>query len=336
MSKGNLFLGFARGKVGDVVFSRQGGEQVARARNRSPKNPQTPLQLLQRVVMKSVSAAYSMFINIADHSFQGLQEGTPNQSRFAVRNVALLRTQLADVINSGDASDIVSSTEANFNAKDVMMPVVNPWIISEGHLPSIGLALRQVSNRPRFYIPLSGVAGTIPTYAEVVTGLGLQRGDQLTICGIVNNDSDAAEPDPSIVSGFLVARVILEPSNADMSSPFLVSATASAIASPNVRNDGSVLMTFADGGLQIDILNGAQTAAGDLTNIVGMAVIVSRLSGSVWQRSTEQFLLVPSGTGAAAGGTQYDYKTALLGDAVLSYMSDASSSLYLNQADAGF
>lgn len=336
MSKGNLFLGFARGKVGDVVFSRQGGEQVARARNRSPKNPQTPLQLLQRVVMKSVSAAYSMFIGIADHSFQGLQEGTPNQSRFAVRNVALLRTQLADVINSGDAAEIVSSTEANFNAKDVMMPVVNPWLISEGHLPSVGLALRQVSNRPKYYIPLGGVSGTIPTYAEVVAGLGLQRGDQLTICSIVNNDSDAAEPDPSVVSGFLVQRIILEPASADMSSPFLTSATASPVASPNARNDGSVLMTYADGGLQFDIMDGLQTEAGELRNIVGMAVIVSRLSGSVWQRSTEQFLLVPSGTGAAAGGTQYDYKTALLGDAVLSYMSDASSSLYLNQADAGF
>ena len=28
MSKGNLFLGFGRGKVGDVVFSRLNGEQV--------------------------------------------------------------------------------------------------------------------------------------------------------------------------------------------------------------------------------------------------------------------------------------------------------------------
>ena len=47
MSKGNLFLGFGRGKVGVVVFSRLNGEQVTRARNRSPRKPKYPLQLLQ-------------------------------------------------------------------------------------------------------------------------------------------------------------------------------------------------------------------------------------------------------------------------------------------------
>ncbi len=43
-----MFQGYARGAVGDVVFSRQGGQQVSRARNRNPNNPKTFSQVVQR------------------------------------------------------------------------------------------------------------------------------------------------------------------------------------------------------------------------------------------------------------------------------------------------
>jgi hypothetical protein len=51
MAKDNLFLGTARGSVGDIVFSRLDGQQVARVRNRAPRNPQSPAQMVQRIIM---------------------------------------------------------------------------------------------------------------------------------------------------------------------------------------------------------------------------------------------------------------------------------------------
>lgn len=51
MAKGNMLLGYARGKVGSLVFSRRKGEQVTRPRNFSPANPRTLAQLSQRVKM---------------------------------------------------------------------------------------------------------------------------------------------------------------------------------------------------------------------------------------------------------------------------------------------
>lgn len=51
MSKGNMLLGYARGKVGSLVFSRRKGEQITRARNTSPANPRTNAQMAQRMKM---------------------------------------------------------------------------------------------------------------------------------------------------------------------------------------------------------------------------------------------------------------------------------------------
>lgn len=51
MAKGNMLLGYARGKVGSLVFSRRKGEQITRPRNFSPANPRTLAQLSQRVKM---------------------------------------------------------------------------------------------------------------------------------------------------------------------------------------------------------------------------------------------------------------------------------------------
>lgn len=51
MAKGNLLLGYGRGKVGSLVFSRRKGEQIVRARNTAPANPRTNAQLNQRMKM---------------------------------------------------------------------------------------------------------------------------------------------------------------------------------------------------------------------------------------------------------------------------------------------
>lgn len=48
MSKGNMFLGGARGSVGDVTLQVLNGQQITKRRNRNPKNPKTKKQMYQR------------------------------------------------------------------------------------------------------------------------------------------------------------------------------------------------------------------------------------------------------------------------------------------------
>lgn len=317
MSKGNLFLGFARGKVGDVVFSRQSGEQVARARNRSPKNPQSPLQMLQRVVLKTNSTAYSMLQPICNHSFQGRQEGTDNQSRFSEINIAAMRRQLRDVINSGDPEEILQSTEYNFAGKYSSLAQFRSYVISEGTLPVLTYDIGSIQGG----LTLSGLSATT-TYAQVVDALGLQQGDQLTFVGLTIDDRALAET--SEFNGMKYARVILEPSDGDMSKPFLLAGEGSSytVNLPNEKNDGDIVMFLGSNKLLVEF---AGTAVESANTLAGFAVIASRLSGGVWARSTQSLVL--------DANLRNDHNIGYLYDAIYSFLTAQNSSLYLNQAE---
>lgn len=329
MSKGNLFLGMARGKVGDVVFARQNGEQVTRARNRAPKNPQTPLQLLQRVILKTASGAYSLLQPIADHSFQGEREGTPNQSVFMKRNVALLRSKCADEINSGDPEAIVTSLKANFADKASSLAEINAYQVSEGSIVPVTTEFTSGV----FCLALPGMAAgiTAPTYQDMVSALGIQQGDQLTFLVLTKDDRlTAPEEMEGKFNGLLVARVIMEPESGEMTAAFL---DGTAVNSPNERNEGQLTLSLSGSGSAMKLVfnnPSAATASEAINTVVAAAVIVSRNTNGEWQRSTQSLVLRPTQAGTQGAVTEYmvDY----LGDGVVSYMSEAQSSLYLNQS----
>lgn len=334
MSKGNLFLGFGRGKVGDVVFTRVNGEQVARARNRSPKNPQTPIQLLQRVCLKTASLGYSMLQDICNHSFQGRAEGTECQSRFATLNVAKFRANLQAIIDSGDPEEILYGTDSNYSKKSSTQAEFMPYVVSEGTLQSLSVSFNDG-------IPCLALAGNAYTktevtltYQDVVDGLGLQEGDQLTFMICTIDDLNNTSASVSQFNGFKYARVILEPNDGDMTSPFF---SNGAINKPNVRNEGVLSFNwFTDDQAQTASIGFAHNKdaayAGRVDSIAACSVIASRLAGGVWLRSS-QSLLLRSYTVGETGALNLDHGTDYLGEAVDSYMTSQSSSLYLNQAE---
>lgn len=332
MSKGNLFLGFGRGKVGDVVFSRLDGEQVARARNRSPRNPKTPLQLLQRVVTKTTSLGFSLMQEITNHSFQGIDGVTMNQARFTQLNVEAFRRQLAFEINSGEAEDILSSSQVNFAGAAVTIAPINAYVVSEGKIPAPSFSIMPVSTSSANAVvalpevEYSAQGFQVVTYADVIAALGLQRGDQLTVCMCTCDDTE--EGSDGLFNGFRYGRFILEPDDGDLSH------TISDTTHWNVKSKGLTLTPVATAsnsvlGFSID---GVDQAPGAQHSLAAGCVIVSRLRGSVWERSTARLALRPWTVGTA-WHLAYDHGTEFLGDAILSYMSGANSSLYLNQAD---
>lgn len=131
MSKGNLFQGMARGSVGDVTFSRLNGKQVARVRNRNPRNPKTNPQLYGRAIMATVMRAYSAGREIFDHSFEGVAVGAASQNRFLSLNNRVLREYLAADINN---SALVNKSINTFVGPKVQSPVPSRYVISEGSL----------------------------------------------------------------------------------------------------------------------------------------------------------------------------------------------------------
>lgn len=332
MAKNNLFLGFARGKVGSVVFYRSKGMQITRALNPSPSNPQSALQMLQRVCLKTSSSAYSLLQDICNHAFEGYAPGTDSQGAFVTRNIQQMRTQLADYINSGDAEQILGCIESNFNGKADTWPAVRPYVVAGGRAPSLSFEFKsEVVDEVVLTLPYYITEN--PTYDDVITALGLQRGDQLTFLFLSVDDTDTNYT----FNGLHYARIILEPANGDFSTKFIASGQ---VNSPNARNKGIVSVDlFPDGDnryLSFSAMDADKTiianGAGLENSLAAGAVIVSRQVGDTWQRSNTQ-LVLRSSLQSVQGHLTWDHEVGYLADAIASYLkAGAVSTEYLNQA----
>ncbi len=266
MAKGNLFLGQARGSIGDVVFWRGNGEQLSRTRNRRPSNPRTDSQLTTRIILKTCSTAYSkLMYDYANQTFQGAKIGAENQRKFMSANTKILR----DYIKLG-------YDDMNFNGKDDTVAMLNRYRVSEGNLPAIGA---MVAN------PVSGsstislgqefeIVGTVPTYQEICDAFGLAPGTQLTflLCNVRQG----------VIQYVQRKRIILSPASGDMSLPFYVNGE---INDPNPANDSlGLLADFSNNKLRFE-------AFGDFHAV---AVAASFYDGTKWQYSTEQIWYNPT------------------------------------------
>lgn len=328
MSKDNMLLGFARGKVGDLVFYRRYGEQVTRARNAAPANPRTIRQSVQRSILKTVSSAYSLFSPIADHSFEGIDGKTPNQSEFTRLNISLLRSRiLASGLNLDNPTEVLDSEMTNYSSKDTTYPVLNNYIISAGRLQAINY--NWDSSLPGMVYSGSALP-TEPTYQQFIDAFGLLRGDQLTFLWVYGNDGVAS--DAGLLQGFEYSRLILEPANGDMSTQLWTEEGAgipTPIGSPNPRNEGRISFDSSAAGRVAFVP--APGALGDVDEPktgVACAVILSRKIGDQWKRSGASLV--------KREGLDKDTAIWYLGDAVSSFMDPPSSSnLYLNQAVDG-
>lgn len=180
MAKDNLFLGQARGKIGDIVLYRMDGRQMARTRNRNPRNPRTEKQQFQRAIMATIAQAYSVGKAIFDHSFQGKSVGAWNQRRFSRVNADKLRAAIANDIANNVA---LASQIGRVVAPSATYPVAFPYIISEG-----SYSQNLFSEDGKWPAPTSGVA-TLGAYADQ---LGLLAGDYYTIVAFIVDYQGAA------------------------------------------------------------------------------------------------------------------------------------------------
>lgn len=306
-----MLLGHARGKVGDVVFSRVNGQQVTRARAAVVRNPQTEKQMIQRIILNTVIQAYSRMSEICDHSFEGVAVGQDNMSKFMRENMSILRKFVADYAAENGSFDGCYA----FVPKGLNMFTPNPWKIAAGQLPEVVLA--SVSPTDGAEITITS-ASVIPTYGEIITSLGLQRGDQLTFIGQeLYTDGRAA---------FKFARVILDPresdgTQADITTPFLADGV---VNKPSPRNEGSnISFTTEANKLIFDLGENSQ---------YGAAVIVSRQkSDDSWLRSNSAIQLAESIPYTLVGAM--DMQEAI--DYALSGGIELESDRYLNNAVKG-
>lgn len=328
MGKDNLLIGTARGKLGDVVFYRTGGEQRFRVRVR-PTNPRTNAQLLQRTVISTATSAYTNLVTVCDHAFQNFEGKLKNQQRFMKLNAMKLREIALSRIESWSPIKFKAGiAPANWRKKDDIYTYANSYIISEGDLQNVE-GTWTLSNTaggvtvPSIEIPLkSGItAWQQMTYQDVADSLGLQIGDQITMIAQTANKYNGA------IKTTTISRIILMPNDGDVTKAFAIQTESDTyvINDPNKENYGSMLYKFGEdstGDVKKVVLFFAPSFQKEIAQeIASFGIITSRYENNMWRRSSSEMNL-----------KQSFYNLTTLRTAMESYEKDTTSSLYLNQA----
>lgn len=195
MSKGNLFLSQARGKVGSVVFSVLKGQQITRVYNSKPANPRSALQQAQRAKLANSTKFY--------------KEAIENFYRFAFEDK--LRHE-----SDFNAFSRINIDRAAFLTKDKVdslnFPAVGRFALSRGSL-AVSPDCMFVSGNCGFSL---GAIVTQKTIGGVSSALltsypALSVGDIVTLVLSVSGSSifeDFGDPNTWIVRQF-----IIDPSN---------------------------------------------------------------------------------------------------------------------------
>lgn len=283
----------ARGKVGDVVFSRLNGQQVSRVRNRNPRNPRTNAQLAQRAIMATVMQAYSAGKEIFDHAFQGESVGAHNMTKFMKMNADKLRSQLANDYRNMPIS--LQNPIGRFVGPGSNTPTPYSYIVSDGGYAQNLFEFDAENHVYKIAAPTSG-----EKVSEYAARLGLIAGDIFTIVAFVPTSATPAFVGPG--EGGLVVNQgvnVVYPTQFRFCRLMVKSGLASvddALATYDQLFEPDPLNLYMTDLTQVAItatLNLATLAGGSVAQTVGgtMGVIRSRRDQDV--RSHTELVFIP-------------------------------------------
>lgn len=316
MAKTGFWLKGAKGKLAGTTLYKDPttGETIMREVV-TPSNPKTEAQLVQRVIMATIGAAYSLTKEITDHSFEGLKAGRETMSYFMKQNINFCREKVQSMLAEGllydDIYNFVKPGQRGF--------VPNQYQLSMGSLPAVTSSLYR-KNIGGANVQLVGLVQEVKTntYQSVIDALGLKRGDQLTFVTIEQVGISDVE--------FKFSRVILDPTDPDTYAALPLNVAFigedNKVNAPSVRNEGNFKFDVTTSGLQF-----VPARLRQQNGISGCAVIVSRKVGDVWNRSTS-YLAYQEGIGYSLA----EAIEAAKGATISLY---TPSELYLNNAGEG-
>lgn len=253
MAKSKGFFGLRSGSTKNFTFSELNGQQITKERVYKVKNPRTLQQMRQRMVMATVSAAYSYLKEICDHSFEGFGVGSPCMGEFMRLNLDALKAKAQN-----DSAVVAFNAYQDKNINPV------PFMVSKGSLNEI---VPTIAENKLSWSTAKGKADT--TTAEgIYAALGLNKGDMVTfiLCGgdFVSNAALTFAPQPLAITRL----------HADKQGAVSSLANAFTIES---NNQGNINIDFSLG------TNIVFEATCD--KLVMGAVIISRKAADKWLRS---------------------------------------------------
>ena len=185
MSKGNMFINKAAGKVGNLVLYTRSGEQVMRAYQSKVKNPRSLEQVMQRAKFANAVKFYKRAIkNFYPFAFEDQRANESAFNAFMRHNIALSPFLTKPMVDEGK------------------FPAVGSWMMSQGSLDkpfaSIG-HVRDESGKPLPKLRLDFLDGmklekqTIGAFSQQLEEKGgFEEGDILTFVFIASDATDTS------------------------------------------------------------------------------------------------------------------------------------------------
>ena len=185
MSKGNMFINKAAGKVGNLVLYKRNGEQVMRAYQSKVKNPRTLEQVMQRAKFANAVKFYKRAVkNFFTFAFEDQRANESAFNAFMRHNIALSPFLTRPMVDEGK------------------FPAVGSWMLSQGSLnqPFADILLgRDESGKPLDYLRINLLEGmklqnkTIGEFSQQLEEKGgFEEGDILTFVFIATDASDGS------------------------------------------------------------------------------------------------------------------------------------------------
>lgn len=169
MGKGNAILGYARGAVGSVVFSRTKGQQIIRARNTKPHNTPRINRIFHRAKLSTIYKLTSQLPEgFLEGAFEFMRPRENWQSCFVRYNVKNAAYQPKDWVEDGERV------------------CFGKWQFSDGSLPELKVHSSNVSDGVHqgcigIYIDLPTPPGTIGNLSKAILSRGVYKeGDIIT------------------------------------------------------------------------------------------------------------------------------------------------------------
>lgn len=182
------YIGIARGRLGEGVFSRVKGQTTIRGYNPSPANPRTSLQQSQRSLFSSAVRFFS--------------RGVQNFFKFAFENKSERESDYNAFMRYNSNRGIYFGPQQN---QDDTYPAVGRFIMTKGSLPEIDTALFGQDRDTVSAVINAFVPTTLPTtlgkLSEGLVAAGYQQGDIVTFLAINTDWLPGSASEPAVYGG---------------------------------------------------------------------------------------------------------------------------------------
>lgn len=259
MAKSKGFFGLRSGSTKNFTFSELNGQQITKERVYKVKNPRTMQQMRQRMVMATVSAAYSYLKEICDHSFEGFGVGSPCMSEFMRLNLDALKAKAQN-----DAAVVAFNAFQDKNINPV------PFVVAKGSLDEIVPTI--ADGKLSWSTPKKDADTT--TAEGIYAALGLNQGDLVTFI---------------LCSGAFFTKPALTFAPQPLAITRLHANKQGAVSS---LADAFTIESNNQGNIKVDLSLGSNIVfnAG-CNNMVMGAIIISRKAADKWLRSNATMVM---------------------------------------------